>query len=131
MSMSDPIADMLTRIRNGQTAKKVDVSMAATKIKAAIAEVLKTEGYISDYKIEDVDSKKQMIVTLKYYQGKPVIDNIRRISRPGLRIYRNKNNLPQVIGGMGIAIVSTSKGVMSDRAARLLGQGGEIICYVS
>ena len=131
MSMSDPIADMLTRIRNGQSAKKVDVSMAATKIKAAIAEVLKTEGYISDYKIEDIDSKKQMTVTLKYYQDKPVIDNIRRISRPGLRIYRNKNNLPQVIGGMGIAIVSTSNGVMSDRAARLLGKGGEIICYVS
>ena len=129
--MSDPIADMLTRIRNGQSAKKVDVSMAATKIKAAIAEVLKTEGYISDYKIEDIDSKKQMTVTLKYYQDKPVIDNIRRISRPGLRIYRNKNNLPQVIGGMGIAIVSTSSGVMSDRAARLLGKGGEIICYVS
>ena len=131
MSMSDPIADMLTRIRNAQAAHKPDVSMPATKIKTAIAEVLKQEGYIVDYKINEVDSKKQLVVNLKYYQGKPVIDNVRRISRPGLRVYRSKDKLPHVMGGMGIAIISTSKGVMSDRAARLLGEGGEILCYVS
>ena|SRR3972149_5539233 len=131
MSMSDPIADMLTRIRNAQAAHKPDVSMSATKIKTAIAEVLKQEGYIVDYKINEVDSKKQLVVNLKYYQGKPVIDNVRRISRPGLRTYRSKSKLPHIMGGMGIAIISTSKGVMSDRAARLLGEGGEILCYVS
>ena len=131
MSMSDPIADMLTRIRNAQAAHKPDVSMPATKIKTAIAEVLKQEGYIVDYKINEVDSKKQLVVNLKYYQGKPVIDNVRRISRPGLRTYRSKSKLPHIMGGMGIAIISTSKGVMSDRAARLLGEGGEILCYVS
>ncbi len=131
MSMSDPIADMLTRIRNAQATHKPDVAMPATKVKAAIAEVLKTEGYVDDYKIEVVDGHKQLAVFLKYYKGKPVIENIRRISTPGLRVYRNKNQLPQVLGGMGIAIISTSKGVMSDRAARLLGEGGEILCYVS
>jgi small subunit ribosomal protein S8 len=131
MSMSDPIADMLTRIRNAQATHKPDVAMPATKVKAAIAEVLKTEGYVDDYKIEVVDGHKQLVVFLKYYKGKPVIENIRRISTPGLRVYRNKNQLPQVLGGMGIAIISTSKGVMSDRAARLLGEGGEILCYVS
>lgn len=131
MSMSDPIADMLTRIRNAQAAHKPDVLMQATKVKAAIADVLKTEGYISDYAIEEAGSHKQLVISLKYYNGKPVIENIRRISSPGLRVYRNKNKLPQVVGGMGIAIISTSKGVMSDRAARLLGEGGEILCYVS
>lgn len=131
MSMSDPIADMLTRIRNAQTARKPDVSMPMTKLKAAIAEVLKTEGYISDYKTEEVDNKKQLMLGLKYYQDKPVIENIRRVSRPGLRVYRDKNKLPQVMGGMGIAIISTSKGIMSDRAARLLGEGGELLCTVS
>ena len=131
MSMSDPIADMLTRIRNAQAANKPDVSMPATNLKKAIAEVLKTEGYILDYVVEDVDNKKQLILNLKYYQGKPVIENIRRISRPGLRVYRDKNKLPQVMGGMGIAIISTSKGVMSDRAARLLGEGGEILCSIN
>ena len=105
--------------------------MPMTKLKAAIAEVLKTEGYISDYKTEEVDNKKQLILSLKYYQDKPVIENIRRISRPGLRVYRDKNKLPQVMGGMGIAIISTSKGIMSDRAARLLGEGGELLCTVS
>ncbi|EKE01905.1 MAG: hypothetical protein ACD_21C00025G0016 [uncultured bacterium] len=131
MSMSDPIADMLTRIRNAQAVKKPDVSMPATKLKAAVAEVLKTEGYILDYKVESVEGKKQLMLSLKYYQGKPVIENIRRISRPGLRVYRDKNKLPQVMGGMGVAIISTSKGIMSDRAARLLGEGGEILCSVN
>ncbi|EKD45965.1 MAG: 30S ribosomal protein S8 [uncultured bacterium] len=131
MSMSDPIADMLTRIRNAQAAQKLDVVMFATKIKTAIAGVLKAEGYISDYAVEADDGKKKLVITLKYYNGKAVIDNIRRISRPGLRVYRNKNKLPHVMGGMGIAIVSTSKGIMSDRAARLLGEGGEVLCYVS
>lgn len=131
MSMSDPIADMLTRIRNAQTARKPDVSMPMTKLKAAIAEVLKTEGYILDYKVIEINDKKQLALSLKYYQGKPVIENIRRISRPGLRVYRDKNKLPQIMGGMGIAIVSTSKGIMSDRAARLLGEGGELLCSVN
>ncbi len=129
--MSDRIADMLTRIRNAQIAHKPDVSMPATKTKIAIASVLKTEGYILDYKTEEVDAKQQLVIGLKYYQGKPVIEQIRRVSCPGLRVYRRKDELPQVMGGMGIAIVSTSKGVMSDRAARLQGEGGEILCYVN
>jgi small subunit ribosomal protein S8 len=131
MSMSDPIADMLTRVRNAQKAHKLDVAMSATKLKTAIAEVLKSEGYILGYKTEEIDNKKQLMLSLKYYNGKPVIENIRRISRPGLRVYRDKNKLPQVMGGMGIAIISTSKGIMSDRAARLLGEGGEILCSVN
>lgn len=132
MSMSDPVADMLTRIRNAQSAKKTSVSMPNTKLKVAIAEVLKTEGYIADYKIEELDNnKRKLIIDLKYYQGKPVIENIRRISRPGLRVYRDKNKLPHIMGGMGVAIISTSKGVISDRAARLLGEGGEILCSVN
>lgn len=131
MSMSDPIADMLTRIRNAQSTHQPEVAMPATKIKVAIAEVLKVEGYVADYKIEEINGHKQLIVSLKYYQGKPVIEAIRRVSSPGLRVYRSKNKLPRVLGGMGIAIISTSKGVMSDRAARLLGEGGEILCYVS
>jgi small subunit ribosomal protein S8 len=131
MSMTDPIADMLTRIRNAQAVHKANVAMGATKVKTAIAEVLKTEGYITDYKVDELAGKKNLVVILKYYQGKPVIENIRRISSPGLRIYRGKNKLPQVVSGMGIAIISTSKGIMSDKAARLLGEGGEILCYVS
>jgi len=132
MSMSDPVADMLTRIRNAQSAKKTSVSMPNTKLKVAIAEVLKTEGYIADYRIEELDNnKKKLTIDLKYYQGKPVIENIRRISRPGLRVYRDKNKLPHIMGGMGVAIISTSKGVISDRAARLLGEGGEILCSVN
>jgi len=132
MSMSDPVADMLTRIRNAQSAKKTNVSMPNTKLKVAIAEVLKTEGYIADYRIEELDNnKKKLTIELKYYQGKPVIENIRRISRPGLRVYRDKNKLPRIMGGMGVAIISTSKGVISDRAARLLGEGGEILCSVN
>ena len=129
--MTDPIADMLTRIRNGQTAKKAQVSMPASSKKQAIAEVLKAQGYISDFTVEDVDGKPVLSITLKYYDGKPVIERLDRVSRPGLRIYKSKDDLPSVQGGLGVAIVSTSKGVMSDRAARAAGEGGEVLCYVS
>ena len=129
--MTDPIADMLTRIRNGQSANKAQVSMPASKKKQAIAEVLKSEGYISDYRVEDAAGKAVLSVTLKYYEGRPVIDMLKRVSRPGLRIYKGKDELPSVQGGLGVAIVSTSKGVMSDRAARAAGEGGEVLCYVS
>ena len=131
MSMTDPIADMLTRIRNAQARDKAEVSMPSSTIKSAIAGVLKDEGYITDFGVADADGKPQLNVTLKYYQGQPVIEEIRRISRPGLRIYKGKDELPKVRGGLGVAIVSTSRGVMSDRAARSSGQGGEILCYVS
>ena len=131
MSMSDPIADMLTRIRNAQRAEKAGVSMPASKMKQAIAAVLKDEGYILDYRVEDADGKPRLFIDLKYYQGRPVIEHLQRVSRPGLRIYRGKDELPHVNGGLGVAIVSTSRGVMSDRKARALGEGGEIICTVS
>ena len=130
MSMSDPIADMLTRIRNALAARKTEVLMPAAKLKIAIAEVLKKEGYVQDYKIEQDGAKKSLLLVLKYHDGKSVIEHLRRISRPGLRVYRNKDNLPAVMNGLGIAIISTSKGVISDRAARLLGEGGEVLCYV-
>ncbi len=130
MSMQDPIADMLTRIRNGQAANKVAVTMPSSKLKVAIANVLKEEGYVADFAVSG-DVKPTLEVTLKYFQGKPVVDSIARASRPGLRIYKKKDELPTVMGGLGIAIVSTSKGVMTDRAARNLGLGGEIICYVA
>ncbi|XBS69452.1 30S ribosomal protein S8 [Acerihabitans sp. KWT182] len=130
MSMQDPIADMLTRIRNGQTANKTAVSMPSSKLKVAIAHLLKEEGFIEDYKIEG-DTKPTLELELKYFQGKPVVETIQRISRPGLRIYKKKDALPKVMAGLGIAVVSTSKGVMSDRAARQAGLGGEIICYVA
>lgn len=130
MSMSDPIADMLTRIRNGQSADKVSVSMPSSKFKESIANVLKEEGYIQDWRTEQDGVKKQLTIDLKYYLGKPVIDKIRKVSRPGLRIYKNAEQLPRVVGGLGIAIISTSKGVMTDRAARENGQGGEVICTV-
>ncbi len=130
MSMSDPIADMLTRIRNGQSADKVSVSMPSSKYKQTIAAVLKDEGYISDWRVEGDGVKKQLVVDLKYYMGKPVIEKITKISRPGLRIYKSAEELPRVIGGMGIAIISTSKGMMTDRTARENGQGGEVICTV-
>jgi small subunit ribosomal protein S8 len=129
--MTDPIADMLTRIRNGQRANKAQVSMPSSKAKVNIAKVLKDEGYITDFASEDVEGKATLTVTLKYYQGKPVIERIERVSRPGLRIYRGKSDLPRVLGGLGVAIVSTSHGVMSDRAARAAGHGGEVICVVS
>ncbi|VAW74130.1 SSU ribosomal protein S8p (S15Ae) [hydrothermal vent metagenome] len=129
--MTDPIADMLTRIRNGQRAGKVSVSMPSSKLKQSIASVLKDEGYIADYNEQDEEGKPSLNVSLKYYEGQPVIDTIKRISRPGLRIYKAKDELPKVMGGLGVAIVSTSKGVMSDRAARAAGEGGEVLCYVS
>jgi small subunit ribosomal protein S8 len=129
--MTDPIADMLTRIRNGQHAGKVSVSMPSSKLKQSIAQVLKEEGYIADFQITDEAGKPAMNIDLKYYEGRPVIDSLRRVSRPGLRIYKANDELPKVQDGLGIAIVSTSKGVMSDRAARAAGEGGEVLCYVS
>jgi small subunit ribosomal protein S8 len=131
MSMTDPIADMLTRIRNGQTARKVDVTMPSSRLKAAIAKVLKEEGYVGDFSVQDIDGKPALKVTLRYYQGRPVIERLERVSRPGLRVYHGKDELPKVMGGLGVAIVSTSKGLMTDRAARAAGHGGEVLCYVS
>lgn len=131
MSMSDPIADMLTRIRNGQAVGKVTVSMPASKQKASIANLLKAEGYIKDFAISGEGAKRSLDIELKYFQGTPVIDTLKRVSRPGLRIYKGKDELPKVMGGLGIAIVSTSQGVMTDRAARAAGQGGEILAYVA
>ncbi|MBD1390040.1 30S ribosomal protein S8 [Neiella sp. HB171785] len=130
MSMQDPIADMFTRIRNGQAAKKVAVKMPSSKLKVAIAKLLKEEGYITDYSVAG-DAKPELEVVLKYFQGKEVIETIQRVSRPGLRIYKKKGDLPKVLAGLGVSIVSTSKGVMSDRAARKAGMGGEIIGYVA
>ena len=129
--MTDPIADMLTRIRNGQRAGKVSVSMPSSKLKHSIAQVLKDEGYIADFQVSDEAGKPVMSVDLKYYNGRPVIDDLKRVSRPGLRIYKSNDELPKVQDGLGVAIVSTSKGVMSDRAARAAGEGGEVLCYVS
>ncbi|MCG6200231.1 30S ribosomal protein S8 [Psychromonas antarctica] len=130
MSMQDPISDMLTRIRNGQAASKVSVKMPSSKQKVAIAIVLKAEGYITEFSVAG-DTKPELEVTLKYFEGKKVIDTIKRVSRPGLRIYKGTNDLPKVMAGLGIAIISTSHGVMTDRAARKASIGGEIICYVS
>ena len=131
MSMSDPIADMLTRIRNAQASEKVTVAMPASKLKAAIAKVLKDEGYIDDFKVSQELAKPQLEIALKYYAGRPVIEKIERVSRPGLRIYKPSREIPQVMNGLGIAIVSTSKGVMTDRKARGLGVGGEVLCFVA
>ncbi|KGM08265.1 SSU ribosomal protein S8p (S15Ae) [Methylophaga thiooxydans] len=131
MSMTDPIADMLTRIRNAQQANKVDVSMPSSKVKISIAQVLQEEGYISSFNSSEVEGKATLTVTLKYFEGKSVISEISRVSRPGLRVYKSANELPRIIGGLGVAIVSTSKGVMADRKARALGQGGEVLCAVS
>ena len=130
MSMQDPIADMLTRIRNGQAASKIAVNMPSSKLKVAIANVLAEEGYIESVKISE-GAKPELEITLKYFQGKPVVESIQRISRPSLRIYKREDELPSVMGGLGIAVISTSKGVMTDRAARKAGLGGEIICYVA
>ena len=130
MSMSDPIADMLTRIRNGQRASKSDVSFSASKKKTAILNVLQSEGYVSGFNTDTDTAKPVTTVTLKYYQGKPVISTLKRISRPGLRIFKGKGDLPSVMSGLGIAIVSTSKGVMSDNTARAEGHGGEVVCIV-
>ena len=128
--MSDPIADMLTRIRNGQSAGKKSVKLPSSKLKVAIAKVLKDEGYVSDFKTETSGSNTEMTIDLKYYRGTPVIEKVKRISRPGLRVYKSKDELPKVLAGLGIAIVSTSNGVMTDRSARAIGHGGEVICTV-
>lgn len=131
MSMQDPIADMLTRIRNGQSADKKTVTMPSSKLKKAVAKVLLDEGYITDFKVDENSGKPQLNVALKYFQGAPVISEIKRVSRPGLRIYRKNDELPSVMNGLGIAIISTSKGLMTDRAARAAGFGGEVLCTVS
>ena len=131
MSMTDPIADLLTRIRNGQKAGKSHVNVPASRIKEAILAVLKDEGFIGEYRSDSVDGKSTLVVELKYFDGKPVIETLQRVSKPGRRIFRGKDELPRVIGGLGVAIVSTSGGVMSDREARAKGQGGEVLCVVS
>jgi small subunit ribosomal protein S8 len=131
MSMSDPIADMLTRIRNAQQSERQLVAMPASRVKAAIAQVLKDEGYIEDFAVREQEGKPTLEIGLKYYAGKPVIEKIERVSRPGLRIYRPKDDLPKVMNGLGVAIVSTSRGVMTDRKARGLGVGGEVLCIVA
>jgi len=130
MSMSDPIADMLTRIRNAQATEKVSVFVPASKVKRAIAQVLKDEGYIEDYADRDQEGKAFIEIGLKYYAGKPVIEKIERVSRPGLRIYKGRDDIPRVMNGLGVAIVSTSKGVMTDRRARETGIGGGVLCVV-
>jgi small subunit ribosomal protein S8 len=131
MSMSDPIADMLTRIRNAQATEKVSVLMPSSKVKLAIAQVLKDEGYIEDFAAREIEGKTTLEIALKYYAGKPVIEKIERISRPGLRIYKRREDMPKVMNGLGVAIVSTSRGVMTDRGARQQGVGGEVLCIVA
>jgi small subunit ribosomal protein S8 len=130
MSMSDPIADMLTRIRNAQSVDKTAVTMPSSKLKVAIAQVLKDEGYIDGFAIKG-EQKAELEIALKYYAGRPVIERIERVSRPGLRIYKGRHNIPQVMNGLGVAIVTTPKGVMTDRKARAAGVGGEVLCYVA
>jgi small subunit ribosomal protein S8 len=130
MSMSDPIADMLTRIRNAQATEKVSVLVPASKVKRAIAQVLKDEGYIEDFALRELEGHPVIEIGLKYYAGKPVIEKIERVSRPGLRIYKRRDDIPRVMNGLGVAIVSTSKGVMTDRRARATGLGGEVLCIV-
>ncbi|GBU09671.1 30S ribosomal subunit protein S8 [Gammaproteobacteria bacterium] len=131
MSMHDPIADMLTRIRNAQAAQKVSVTMPSSKVKNAIADVLQSEGYIADFSNHKNGFKTELTITLKYFEGRPVIEKIDRVSRPSLRVYKGKDNLPKVLGGLGISIVSTSKGLMSSQKAQSVGLGGELICNVS
>ena len=131
MSMTDPIADLLTRIRNAQSARKTEVSLASSRVKRAIVKVLKDEGYVSDFRVGDDAGKSTLTIELKYYEGRPVIDRLERVSRPGLRIYRGKNELPKVLGGLGTVIVSTPRGVMTNREARATGQGGEVLCIVA
>jgi small subunit ribosomal protein S8 len=131
MSMSDPIADMLTRIRNAQMVGQVEVGMPCSKLKISIAQVLKDEGYIEDFAVRDEGVKKVLRIGLKYYAGRPVIERLERISKPGLRVYKDRDSLPQVMNGLGVAIVSTSRGVMTDRKARATGVGGEVICIVA
>jgi len=131
MSMSDPIADMLTRIRNAQSVEKAVVTMPSSKLKVAIAQVLKDEGYIDGFKVNANGAKTELEIALKYYAGRPVIERIERVSRPGLRIYKGRDAIPQVMNGLGVAIVTTPKGVMTDRKARQTGVGGEVLCYVA
>jgi len=131
MSMTDPVADMLTRIRNAQMAEKVSVAMPSSKLKIAIAGVLKDEGYIDDFAVRESEGKAQLDLALKYYAGRPVIERIERVSRPGLRVYKGRDDLPKVLNGLGVAIVSTPKGVMTDRKARASNVGGEVLCIVA
>lgn len=131
MSMTDPIADMLTRIRNAQMVEKAAVTMPASKLKVSIAEVLRDEGYIDDFAVRENAGKSQLDIALKYYAGRPVIERIERVSRPGLRVYKGKDDLPRVLNGLGVAIVSTPKGVMTDRKARASNVGGEVLCIVA
>ena len=131
MSMSDPIADMLTRIRNAQRVEKASVTMPSSKLKVAIAQVLKDEGYIDSFSVRTEGAKSELDIALKYYAGRPVIERIERVSRPGLRIYKGRDAIPQVMNGLGVAIVTTPKGVMTDRKARANGVGGEVLCYVT
>jgi small subunit ribosomal protein S8 len=131
MSMSDPIADMLTRIRNAQAVDKTQVTMPSSKLKVAIAQVLKDEGYIEDFAVRTEGARSELDIALKYYAGRPVIERIERVSRPGLRIYKGKASIPQVMNGLGVAIVTTPRGVMTDRKARAHGVGGEVLCYVA
>ena len=131
MSMQDPISDMLTRIRNSLERSKRDVKMPSSKLKVAIADILKQEGYISDFRVEENDKKASLIIELKYFEGKPVIEMVKRVSRPSLKSYKSVNDLPKVMGGLGVAIISTAKGVMTDKSAREHGIGGEVLCIVS
>ena len=131
MSMSDPIADMLTRIRNAQSVEKAVVTMPSSKLKVAIAQVLKDEGYIDGFSVRSEGGKTELDISLKYYAGRPVIERIERVSRPGLRVYKGRNDIPQVMNGLGVAIVTTPQGVMTDRKARQTGVGGEVLCFVA
>jgi small subunit ribosomal protein S8 len=131
MSMSDPISDLLTRIRNAQMVSKATVSVPSSKVKVAIAQVLKDEGYIDSFQVQSESGKSELVITLKYYAGRPVIERIERVSRPGLRVYKGSTAIPQVMNGLGVAIVTTPKGVMTDRKARATGVGGEVLCYVA
>lgn len=131
MSMSDPIADLLTRIRNAQMVSKVTVAAPASKVKVAIAQVLQDEGYIDGFEVKTNEGKSELVISLKYYAGRPVIERIERVSRPGLRVYKGRHAIPQVMNGLGVAIVTTPKGVMTDRKARATGLGGEVLCYVA
>ena len=131
MSMHDPIADMLTRIRNAQLVGHTEVTMPASRLKGAIAKVLKDEGYIDDFAMRDSGVKKELAIALKYYAGRPVIERLERVSKPGLRVYKGRNDIPRVMNGLGVAIVSTSRGVMTDRKARATGVGGEVLCIVA
>ena len=131
MSMTDPIADLLTRIRNAQLARKTEVSVSSSKLKTALVKVLKDEGYVADFRTASEGAKQTLTIELKYFDGRPVIDRLERVSRPGLRIYRGKTELPKIQGGLGTAIVSTPKGVMTDKQARAIGQGGEVLCIVA